>query len=296
MYKIIVWGCRTIYNAHLARLRLMEASGEVDVLGVYAANLQYGETIDNYPILTRSDISCLVHDYLLIMADKLSNEILQEYLTLGGKREKAILYRVLDIPNMSFSQYIRIREARFSILSESCYGGLLYNYLCLEALSPLKNMWLYTEDYFRLLDDLPYYMSLSPIYLHPYNGPLGPYAQPGYPILLLGDSIRLHCNHDSDPYAAIEKWNMRCKKINYQNLLVTFFAKNPEQEAKFYQTRCSGRRLCFTPYQSEMSNSVFIPAEGGDFYFTGQHRTAKSYNTLLDTYSLFYGPVKYRRT
>ena len=295
MYKVLIWGCGTAYNAHLLHLRRMEETGEARIVGVYSRDLHFGRTLDGFPILSKNEIPFVEHDYLLVMATKGQEEILKEYLALGGRRDKFLPCRVLDLPDLSFSRYIRIKEARFSILSETCYAGILYNTLCMEVLSPFKNLWVARKDYFRILADLPHYMSLSPVLWKPSDYAARPYDQPGYPILRLDGDILLNCNHYSDPDDAISKWNERRRKINYQNILATFFAEDRGAEEEFYQLPVLGRRLCFTPYPSDLPDSAYVPEEGGEYSFTGQHRTGKPYNTLIDIYSLFFGPVKYRR-
>ena len=155
-------------------------------------------------------------------------------------------------------------------------------------LSPFKNLWLHREDYLRILENLPYYMSLSPTFLKPFDGVPGPYDQSGYPILCLDKNILLYCNHYSDPETAISKWNERRNKINYQSILATFYAEDRDWEKKYYNVPLNGKRLCFTPYRSDNPDTVYIPKEGGEYTFTELHRSAKPYNTLADIFTIFW--------
>ena len=293
--RIIVWGCGGVYNAHLFRLKQMEERGEIKVVGVYSRDFRYGRSLDGYPILKKEEIARTGHDFLLVMVWGGGQEIIREYLEAGGSRDKVLPYRVLDIPDLTFPQYLEIRNARFTVLSEQCYAGTLYRYLGLEALTPLKNMWVSTEDYFRILGDPRGYFSESPVFWKSSEDYDPGYESPAFPILKLKGDVLLYCNHDTDPEQAIEAWNRRRKRVNYDNILVTYYAKNRREEEAFYrQPRYAGRR-CFTPYPSDLPDSVFIPDEGGALPITELLAIAMGTNPLIDVYSFFRGPVKYRR-
>ena len=293
-YKVIVWGSGSVYNSHLFRLRHMEAEEGIEVIGIYSNSLVYGRYLDGYPILSRQDVQTLQHDYLFLMSDKYEADIIQDYIILGGDRRKVVPSRVLDIPYLTFSRYLQIRNSRFSIFSETCYAGILYYRLGLEVLSPLKDMWMTPEDYFRLLDHLDYYMSFSPVLSH-MEGVNSAYDSPNHPVLRL-DDIYLHYNHTDDPDQAIKAWDTRKQRINYNNILVTFFAQDPNLEDAFYKAKKYQRRICFTAFPSVREDSVFIPKEHGSMYISEFHWTARPYGNLLDIYSLFYGDVRYRRS
>ena len=89
----------------------MEAKGEAEIVGVYSKDLYYGKTLDGYRILSKEEISSVEHDYLLVMAEKKEKEIIQKCLLLGERKEKILPSRILDIPNLSFSQYVDIKKS-----------------------------------------------------------------------------------------------------------------------------------------------------------------------------------------
>ncbi|MBQ8994226.1 MAG: DUF1919 domain-containing protein [Oscillospiraceae bacterium] len=292
IYRILIWGGAAIYNFHLPRIQQMEDRGEIRIVGIYDKGIRYGKTLDGYPILKREEIVSTPHDYLFVMAGQREKEVIEEYMELDGDRQKVIPFRVLDIPNIGFQQYLDIKNAGFSILSETCFGGYISHTFGMEHLSPFKNLWIGGEDYLKILEDLPHYMSATPQLAY-YRESSNRYDQPVYPVLQL-DDVQLMCNHDSDADAAVANWERRKAKINYNNLFATILTSSEEHMERFLSLKGYQRKLCFMPYETDRKGVVYIPVEGnGDLY--SLHRVARDANNLLDIYTFFFGEVRYRR-
>ena len=291
-YRVILWGCSLLYNIHYPVIRRQEELGEIRVAGVYDRTLLYGSTIDGYPILRKEELPAVPHDFLLVLVNKEEKSVIEEYLALGGRRENVIPCRVLDIPNLSIRQWAALRDARFSIFSKVCYGGILSWQLGFEHLSPTKNLWMHSRDYFSLLSDLPHYLKLTPRFSHYMEGNES-YDQPVYPVLTLGD-LRLYCNHDSDPDEAIRKWTRRAAKVNLDRLLMTYLATSEAAMEQFFSLPVTGRKVCFTTFQSGRPGTLYLPPEK-ETPLDMLHWTAGRFNTLVDIPSLFSGEVRNRR-
>ena len=62
------------------------------------------------------------------------------------------------------------------------------------------------------------------------------FDKPRFPKLMVGD-IPLYCNHDTDPEEAIEKWQSRKKKVNYENIVAVFITETPKWETSFIRSK-----------------------------------------------------------
>lgn len=177
----------------------------------------------------------------------------------GIPAEKIIPARALRIPGFRMDAYVSLRERGITFLSDNCWGGLMYHTLGMEMHSPFINMFVNTNDFVKLINDLPRYLSLP---LVPEKLCVRRGGAVAYPIVMLGD-IRLHFNHVTSPeeladYA--EKWYRRRERMDLNTLYVeSCFVTTKEQEQ--YESgfsSCPYPALLFTPYPSD--KYVQLPA------------------------------------
>lgn len=254
IYRIAIWGIGLIYNRHVNVLRYLEALGQIKVAALTAAEIPEVETIDGYQVIDRKDLKNLNADYLIVMNEKSYQDIVQEAIACGIKREQIIPYRVLDIPYINFEAYIGLKRSNISIISDNCWGGIVCHTLGIECLSPFKNMFVEEEDYIKLLRELKWYME-QPLMFDCFGKDR--HKPVTYPIMTLGD-IRIHCNHEKDPEAAIENWDRRRKKINYNNLFVEMYTERQDIIEKFLKLDEYKKKVCFVPFQSGHPSLFFL--------------------------------------
>lgn len=297
-YRTIIWGCGTQYNMHLPLFRDMVDRGEIEVVAVYDRQFEFGTTLDCFPIVSYEELPHIEHDLLIACVYGAEKQVIANCIEIFGNRDKVVPVRLFDVPGITVDRYFQIKDARFSILSEICFGGFLSHRMCIEHLSPFKNLWLRGRDYFEVLRDLEHFMSVEPVFTGWYEEKNDDGTKTGVlnPILTLDGRVELICNHDSDPQAAIDKWNRRRVKVNYDNLLVTFLARDKKHEDMFYDIPLRGRRVCFSYYKSDRPETVYVPDESPVVQHTSLNRIVMHEGNLIDLYSLFYGPVRYRRS
>lgn len=153
--------------------------------------------------------------------------------------------RVLFQPNFDFDQYIKLMEAIPSIISRSCFGGILYHQLGLPFQSPTINMFWEEEDYYKLLSDLRGYMDKPLDFIKWGSNKEGK----EYPICSLGD-IQVLMNHYETYEEAELKWNLRKKRINYDNLFIVNFTQSEYWAEKFSKLPYK-KKVCFTDFDME---------------------------------------------
>ena len=159
--------------------------------------------------------------------------VFPEYSPLGEwgiGAEKTIPARTLSVPGFRTDEYAELRAKGITIVSDNCWGGLAYHTLGMEMQSPFINMFLNTEDFVKLIADLPHYMSLP---LVPEKLCVRKRRAKAFPFVMLGD-VRLCFNHVFTPemletYA--EKWYRRRERMDLENVLVeSCFGDRTEQE------------------------------------------------------------------
>ena len=106
----------------------------------------------------------------------------------------------------------QLNNANFSVLSNNCAGPLYLHDIHQPFLSPTVNCYILPKDYLKMLSNLEYYMSLD-IRMAPNESGKG--WQRGYV-----DDIPVTFLHIKYPDEPREKWNIRRKRVNYDNLYI----------------------------------------------------------------------------
>ena len=179
-------------------------------------------------------IQSLDYDYIMIMNDVHFTDIVKTALENGVLRERILTFRILEIPNLNFNEYIRLKKSRLSIISNNCWGGIVYNNLGMECLSPFKNFSHYAID---------------------------EHSKKEYPVMMIGD-IAIHCNHDDNPETAARNWEKRCEKLNYNNLFIEMYTENPEIADQFQAMERYEKKICFVPFESGNENAFRLELHG----------------------------------
>ncbi len=113
----------------------------------------------------------------------------------------------------------------FSILSNNCWGGGIYEDLGLPYTSPTVGLFFHGPCYLKFLKKLRFYLSceLKFIDISKYDlaNKKRAIGQLTYPIALI-DDVELHFLHYHSKEEAEDKWNRRKKRINFNNLFVEF--------------------------------------------------------------------------
>ncbi len=105
---------------------------------------------------------------------------------------------------------MRLRNDNFTILADSCIGGVMYHKLGKQFMSPTINLWMHDEEFYRFVNNLDYYLT-QPLCFEKNDL--------GYPTAYCGD-ILIHFNHYKTSEEAESKWNERKARINRDNLFI----------------------------------------------------------------------------
>ena len=119
----------------------------------------------------------------------------------------------------------RIKDRDFSIISNNCWAGRVYQYLDMPYLSPTAGLYFFAEDYLKFISDIRRYLD-TPLRFIPaeeskYYEELKRRNQTGKPIGVL-DDVEIVFLHYSTAQEAEEKWNRRKGRVNYDKLIIKF--------------------------------------------------------------------------
>lgn len=128
-----------------------------------------------------------------------------------------------------FYNKTRIKSRNFTVISNNCWAGKVYQYLDMPYLSPTVGLYFFADDYIRFLKNLKHYMSLDLKFIgykdSKHSDVLVEHNQTEIPIGVLDDVeiIFLHYKTEEEAY---EKWNRRKSRINWDNLYIKFSKMN----------------------------------------------------------------------
>lgn len=147
------------------------------------------------------------------------------------KQTKKTVHSFLQIPYHVRRVYHKktIKSRDFTVISNNCWGGKLYQYLDMPYLSPTVGLYFFADDYIKFVKRLKYYMSLDLKFISEKDSRhyemLKQRNRTGIPIGVLDDVevIFLHYQSEAEAY---EKWNRRRARINWNNIYFKFSKMN----------------------------------------------------------------------
>lgn len=113
----------------------------------------------------------------------------------------------------------RNKNTDFTLLTNTCMGGVIYSRLGLQFLSPTVNLWLYLDDFVKLCLDPEHYMSAALEFIP---------SERKIPVARL-DDITVFFEHYRTEAEAAQKWNERKARINYDNLIAVTVLHGEEE-------------------------------------------------------------------
>lgn len=175
--------------------------------------------------------------------------------TYEGLRLKILKYRRLGFANYRKKQ---LKNTNFTIISNNCWGGMIYESYNLPKESPTVGMFFMAKDYIEFLSDLKGYVGGKLTFIKAENSRWKDKSQLSedrrfgtYPIGVLSNGINtieiffLHYHSEKE---AREKWNRRIKRINWDKLLIKFNDQNgcTEKEVERFMELPFRNKLFFT--------------------------------------------------
>jgi uncharacterized protein (DUF1919 family) len=137
--------------------------------------------------------------------------------------ESFVKWRIIDRICARYERN-KIKNINFSIIGNNCLVVGVYHKFGLKYTTPTVGLVFFSEDYIRFLENLEYYLKQPLIFKK-----TSKFAEANmlretkqYPIGVLPDDIEIHFMHYKSQEEAIEKWNKRVKRINFENLFIIY--------------------------------------------------------------------------
>lgn len=105
---------------------------------------------------------------------------------------------------------LRLINSDFTIIASNCCGTMMYYDMGLPFLSPTINLNIGMKDFVRMVENLPWYMEQEIVEVK---------EKSSCPIGMLGD-VRIGFIHYKTFEEAVQKWEERKKRINWDNLFI----------------------------------------------------------------------------
>lgn len=165
-------------------------------------------------------------------------------------------------------RHSRLVNTNFTIISNNCWGGMVYEAHNLPKETPTVGMFFMADDYINFLTYLKKYLYAELTFIKPEESRWkdedtvsGDKRWGTYPIgkIQIGDikPIEIFFLHYHSEQEAKEKWERRIKRINWDRLLVKFNDQNgcTEEHIKAFDALPYKNKICFTvkeypPYKS----------------------------------------------
>lgn len=117
-----------------------------------------------------------------------------------------------------FYRRIGLHNKDFSIISNNCTGGYVYQYYGVAYNTPTEGLYFTTEDYLKIIKRPEFYFKHEVELIPSQESVL---AKAGrtikHPVGKV-DDIEIYFLHYPDPDEALGKWYRRCSRINYNKL------------------------------------------------------------------------------
>ena len=122
-----------------------------------------------------------------------------------------------------------VRKKDFSIISNNCWAGRVYQYLDMPYLSPTAGLYFFAPDYIKFVSDLKKYLDAPLEFISPeasrYFEELKKRNQLVKPIGKILD-VEIVFLHYPTKEEAAEKWNRRKERVNFDHIVLKFSRMN----------------------------------------------------------------------
>ena len=173
--------------------------------------------------------------------------------------------------NPVFGKYrlSKLDNSQFTIISNNCWAGHVYRYFNMQYLTPTVGLYFFADDYVRFVSDLRRYcdceLRMIKIEESHNRDKFLKQGNMNMPIGVLGDDVEIVFLHYQTESEAIEKWNRRCKRINWDNIILKFSEQNfaTFEHLKTVDNLPYSKKIIFTSHDYHLnSQAIYKEWEG----------------------------------
>lgn len=127
-----------------------------------------------------------------------------------------------------FSNFRRkkLKSEKFTIISNNCWGGTIYESYNIKKQSPTVGLFFESSDYIKFITNIKEYLKIELSFIDYNKSKRYKKGLNDNCIVGLLDDIEIYFLHYSSQEEALEKWNRRITRINYDKILFKFNDQN----------------------------------------------------------------------
>jgi uncharacterized protein (DUF1919 family) len=228
MYRIILFGAASGSDKIMKMLDFTKC-----VIIAYIDNdiTKHHSKKNNIDILLPEEIINVDYDYIILTSQHYKQ--MKKQLIELNVDEKIIIEKPSQLYKYDFNNFKSI-NTKFTIISDDCFGGYVYNLLGVEYSSPFLWTYIENDDYITLLENYDNYIQKELIFIN---------SKYNYPTAKLGDATIqfMHCENEHE---AKQCWYKRIKRMN-SNLYVKMTCDNEDIIKRFNKLPFKNK-VCFT--------------------------------------------------
>lgn len=127
-----------------------------------------------------------------------------------------------------FMTRLIVRNRRFTIISNNCWAGKVYQYLGMQYLTPTVGLYFFAEDYLKFVRNLRYYLTTELTFISMEESKYHDELTKRKRDVIVGklDDVEIIFLHYKTKAEAKEKWERRAARVNYDHIILKFSNMN----------------------------------------------------------------------
>lgn len=154
---------------------------------------------------------------------------------------------------------IGLKNRDFTIISNNCTGGYIYQHFGLRYNTPTAGLFFSTKDFVKFCKDIKHYLDCE-IKFEELSCSKRDSEERKYPVGML-DDIKIHFLHYKSKEEARDKWERRVARINLKNLCF-MYCEQADCESKDLEDYCKiqdSNSICFVYNNYEVERARYCP-------------------------------------
>lgn len=184
----------------------------------------------------------------------------------------------------------RIKETNFTIISNNCWGGIIYQSYGLEYKTPTIGLYFLADDYIKFVYNIKEYLKCELTFIKYYESKKYKLTNQefDFPVGRLND-IDIYFMHYKTQEEAEEKWKRRCERVNWDKILYKFSNQNfctKEHIEKFLKLPVKNKVCFVNDKRYNIEGTIFIKQKvktkdiGASYEPFGKHRKININNMI----------------
>lgn len=255
----VVWGIGGEYESIINLIRFEEYKKNLHIVGlVVKKSDMVGKWRDGYPLICKEELSDIIFDYIIVASTIYYGEIIKEAIELGVARERIINGQIFRMALFDFDRYANLIEQPVTILSDDCWGGILYHRLLLPFTSPCINNIMKPDSFLKFVRE-PFYYFEQPLHMTKEID----FEKEEVSIGEIGErekKIYIEFVHSRCFSEGAVLWNRRKERVNPRRLLIKMTIQPGDERKDEYLEQLSKlpyRNICFYKENSQ-TNILYL--------------------------------------